>query len=145
MIPIQDRLLLTEIVGILSKGKKTKTILRRKIGPTPADVDRAIEAGIKLRILKSLAQGYVQSAAGAELTIMEADFYDCVGSMLERYYQERLTDDGRFLVARTARKDTKVAGRWTRPDFTVVANRKFPYIREPEFDIITFEVKRPAD
>lgn len=145
MITIQDKLLLTKIVGTLSKGKKTKTILRRSIGPTPADVDRAIEAGIKLRILKSLAQGYVQSAATAELTIMEADYYDCVGAMLERYYQERLTDDGRFLVAKTARKDTKVAGRWTRPDFTVVANRKFPYIREPEFDIITFEVKRPAD
>ncbi|MDP2214922.1 hypothetical protein [Phenylobacterium sp.] len=145
MTTIQDRLLLTSIMSALARGKKTKTILRRNLGPTASDVDRAIEAGLKLKLLKSLTQGYVQLVPNAELTILEADYYDSVGKMLERYYQERLTDDGRFLVAKTARKDTKVAGRWTRPDFTVVANRKFPYIREPEFDIITFEVKRPAD
>ena len=78
-------------------------------------------------------------------SILESDYYECIKLMLERHYESKLNDDGRFLVSKTARKDTKIAGRWTRPDFTVVANRKFPYIRESEFDIITFEVKRPSD
>lgn len=144
MSSIQERLILVRLAEMLAADTKTKTILKRNAGFPQPDVDKAIEFGVKNKSLKLLPQGYVQ-LTDRGLAVLEADYYDCIGTMLQRYYQERLTDDGQFLVAKTARKDTKVAGRWTRPDFTVVANRKFPYIREPEFDIITFEVKRPAD
>jgi hypothetical protein len=65
--------------------------------------------------------------------------------MLRNFYTQRAGQNGKQLTVRTARKDTKVAGRWTRPDFTVVTSRAFPYIRQTEFDIITFEAKRPKD
>ncbi len=144
MSSIHEKLILVKIADMLAAGNKTRTTLKRYAGFPQDAVDKAIDFGVKSKALKALQQGYFQ-LIDKSLTIYEADYYDSIGNMLERYYQERLTDDGRFLVSKTARKDTKVAGRWTRPDFTVVANRKFPYIREPEFDIITFEVKRPAD
>lgn len=135
---------------MLSGEKRTRTYLKRAsqfkdtLGVEEVDVESAIDYGVKKKVLNILPHGYVE-AEDEKYSVLESDYYECISQMLQRHYQERLTQDGRFLVSKTAKKDTKVAGRWTRPDFTVVANRKFPYIREPEFDIITFEVKRPAD
>jgi hypothetical protein len=141
---IQKKLIVVKLIQMLGDGQKTRTALKRTSGFPEADVEKAIESGEQNGFLKILPHGYVEST-NETLSILETDYYDCISKMLDKHYSERLTADGRFFVSKTARKDSKVAGRWTRPDFTVVANRKFPYIREPEFDIITFEVKRPAD
>ncbi|MER9493040.1 hypothetical protein [Mesorhizobium sp. M0006] len=129
---------------MLENGQKTRTFLKRNAGFSEEKVEKSIEYGAEKGYLEILTQGYVDST-DRDFSILESDYYACIEEMLETHYEGRLTEDGRFFVSKTARRDTKVAGRWTRPDFTVVANRKFPYIREPEFDIITFEVKRPAD
>lgn len=141
---IQKKIILEKLVGMLANEQITRTTLKRTAGYPQADVLDAIDYGAEKGVLEILASGYVEVIREG-YAVQEVDYYDCVKGMLQKHYEDRLTSEGRFLVAKTARKDTKVAGRWTRPDFTVVANRKFPYIREAEFDIITFEVKRPAD
>jgi hypothetical protein len=144
MSEIQKKIILRDIVGVLNNGTQTKTHLRRNLGYSENDVDDAIAFGENEDYIEVVARGYV-SIKKAYKNIVEEDYYDCIEGMLNRYYHSRITNDGRYLLVKTARRDTKIAGRWTRPDFTIVANRKFPYIREPEFDIITFEVKRPED
>lgn len=123
--------------------EKTRTNLKRRLEFTESHIEEAINYGAEKDILKILPQGYIEK--NQSYSILEEDYYQCISILLNKYYQDRLTEGGHFLVSKTARKNTKVAGRWTRPDFTVVANRKFPYIRDSEFDIITFEVKRPED
>jgi hypothetical protein len=144
ILMIQKKIVVAKLRQMLSSGTKTRAVLKRSAGFPSDDVEKAIDYGDQNNFLKVQRQGYVE-IGDREFTIIESAYYSCISRMLEKHYRERLTDDGKFLVSKTARKDTKVAGRWTRPDFTIVANRKFPYIRESEFDIITFEVKRPAD
>lgn len=143
---IQQKILLKAIVELLGSSELTKTFLKRNIMDRSEDqVLDAIERGIHDGILTNASRGGYVKIVEKMLDIQEYDFYLCTEQMLKKYYKTHVNDLGRFMVAKTARKDTKIAGRWTRPDFTVVANRTFPYIRQTEFDIITFEVKRPAD
>lgn len=144
MLAIQKKIVLQAVVATLGKDAKTRTILKRAFKYPERDVLSAIEYGLEREVLEDCGNGYVK-VLNDRYSLLESHYYKCIEDMLSKHYQARLTKDGQYLVASTARKDTKIAGRWTRPDITVVANRKFPFIREPEFDIITFEVKRPAD
>lgn len=146
MLSIQKKIILARVVEILGDQELTRTWLKRNTDDHDEDdVLKAIGYGVEHGILDvGSAGGYVE-VGKAGYSVQEVDYYSCVETMLKGYYAPRVTPTGRYLVAKTAKKDSKVAGRWTRPDFTVVANRTFPYIRQTEFDIITFEVKRPAD
>lgn len=71
----------------------------------------------------------------------EADLYGPMLDVLERSW---VGDQGydTSIIRRTAlagRRDT--GGTWTRPDLCVVAIRKFKFLRDPVFDVISFEVK----
>lgn len=146
MLTIQKKLVLAPVVRKLEKhGECTRTWLKRYAGPNENYVLGAIEYGLAKGVLKNGSPGGYVDIAKLGYAVQEVDYYPCIETMLSKHYASRVADNGRFLVAKTARKDTKIAGRWTRPDFTVVANRTFPYIRQSEFDIITFEAKRPAD
>jgi hypothetical protein len=48
-----------------------------------------------------------------------------------------------FYIENTSSKDAKVVGPWVRPDLTLVSYKKFPWTIGNEFDVVTFEVKRP--
>lgn len=128
----------------LEGGEVTRVSLKRQSKFPEKDVEDAIQSGEKHGILKVLKHGYVQRSTG-KVEIYEEDYYDSILEMLNSFYRDAIKKSGDYIISKTARKDTKIAGRWTRPDFTVVSSRKFPYIRENEFDIITFEVKRPVD
>jgi hypothetical protein len=146
---VQSKLLLAKIVTSVGVSSVTRTNLKRSLSKEcsipETEVERAIDAGVASDVLEAKKQGYV-NVKNASYAVLEEDYYDSVAAMLTSYYNGKVTgQNGGFMVAKTARKDSKIAGRWTRPDFTVIANRKFPYIKEVEFDIITFEVKRPAD
>ena len=146
MLIIQKKMILARVVETLGNQELTRTWLKRNINNNrEEDVLKAIDYGGDQGILKLGSAGGYVGVAKLGYAVQEADYYGCIETMLKGYYTSRIAATGRFLVAKTAKKDTKVAGRWTRPDFTVVSNRTFPYIRQTEFDIITFEVKRPAD
>ncbi|CUW48563.1 hypothetical protein [Novacetimonas hansenii] len=144
MLLIQKKIIVAKLINALSNGKKTRTNLKRNNGFPESHIEKAIDFGVEKDILRALLQGYIEVNQN-QYSVVEEDYYSCINDLLENYYGARMNDGGNFIVSKTARKNTKVAGRWTRPDFTVVSNRKFPYIRDSEFDIITFEVKRPAD
>lgn len=146
MLDIQKKIILASVVEMLTKEKAscTRTSLKRYVEFDDNDVLESIEYGIQTGVLRPEPSGYIKLLK-QEYRIQEEDYYDQIKSMLGKYYNSRVSRSGDCLVAKTARKDTKIAGRWTRPDFTVVASRTFPYIRQVEFDIITFEVKRPED
>lgn len=146
MLTIQKKLVLAAVVERLAEeGECTRTWLKRYVDFSENQVLAAIEYGLERGVLEAGSKGGYVDAAKPGFSVLEADYYSCIEAMLTKYYGLRVADLGKFMVAKTARKDTKIAGRWTRPDFTVVANRTFPYIRQTEFDIITFEAKRPAD
>lgn len=144
MLKIQKKIIISDLLKDLLEGGKTRTTLKRGRVFAETDVELAIDFAVEERIFKSLPQGYIE-IIDQSYAVLEDDYYQCVEKLLKEHYNNRLGDGGRFLVSKTARRNTKIEGRWTRPDFTVVANRKFPYIKESEFDIITFEVKRPKD
>jgi hypothetical protein len=144
---VHKRIIVERVLTLLAeKGELTRTWLKRYAGKFPEDdVLQAIDYGCQMRTLKpGRSKGGIVAGSGT-VTLVEADFYDCIEAMLKAFYEGKVGKNGKQLTVRTARKDTKVAGRWTRPDFTVVANRTFPYIRQTEFDILTFEAKRPRD
>jgi hypothetical protein len=147
VLDIHKKIILERVLQLIAqKGELTGTWLKRYAGKFPeADVLSAIKYGCNAGYLKAgRAKGGVV-AGTTPLTVLEADFYDCIEAILRAFYERRAGENGRQLTVKTAKKDTKVAGRWTRPDFTVVTSRAFPYIKQTEFDIITFEAKRPKD
>ena len=142
---IQKKIIVADIVATLkSSSKLTKTTLRRSLSYKDHDFDDAFEFAIAGGIIIA-EKGNWLNINDDTFSIKEDDYYDCVQSMLERYFTDKVGKAGTFIVKKTARKESKIVGRWTRPDFTVVTRRSFPYIKEVEFDIFTFEVKRPND
>lgn len=73
----------------------------------------------------------------------ESDLYEFVeGGLKILLYDKRKRIDGEiFKIEMTAWSDSKIAGKWTRPDIIAVSKRKYPYVPDIEFDILTFEVK----
>jgi hypothetical protein len=74
----------------------------------------------------------------------EHDLYEPIAAVLRRgWAKDRGLGD--FVVEVTAyagRRET--GGKWSRPDITVVSERKFKWTQESVFDVITFEVKLGA-
>lgn len=146
MLTVQKKIVLAAVVKkIVQEGECTRTWLKRYVDFPQSHVLSAIDYGMKHEVLEVGSPGGYVQVTKPSYSVQEVDYYNCIETMLTKHYETRMGQSGKFMVAKTARKDTKTAGRWTRPDFTVVANRTFPYIRQTEFDIITFEVKRPAD
>lgn len=148
MLIVQKKIILQAVVQMLEEeqGELSRTWLKRNAGfGNEEHVLGALDYGLEKGILCRGSSGHYVDVITSGYCVQEADYYDCIKKMLETHYAALVSISGRYLVAKTARKDTKIAGRWTRPDFTVITNRTFPYIRQTEFDIITFETKRPAD
>lgn len=78
-----------------------------------------------------------------DFSILEERFYPSVRVGIERLWTSEKYEKNQFYIEETARKDSKIAGLWTRPDFTLVAHKRFPWTIGHEFDVVTFEVKRP--
>jgi hypothetical protein len=85
-----------------------------------------------------------KEAKAPKTKIREADLYAAVGQYIEKTW---VKDNGisQFVVEKTASQGKrKTGGKWTRPDFALVALKSFPYIPGKVLELITFEVK-PAD
>jgi hypothetical protein len=73
----------------------------------------------------------------------ESDLYEFIeqGLTILLYDKKKRIDGEIFKIEMTAWSDSKIAGKWTRPDIIAVTKKKYPYIPDIEFDILTFEVK----
>lgn len=48
-----------------------------------------------------------------------------------------------FFAENTSKSDSKISGPWTRPDITLISSKRFAWTIGQEFDVVTFEIKRP--
>jgi hypothetical protein len=77
--------------------------------------------------------------------IREADLYSMVSQYIEKTW---VKDNGisQFVLERTASQGRKkTGGKWTRPDFALIALKSFAYIPGKVLELITFEVKPEND
>lgn len=119
----------------------TATRLRRDHGISDEVFEEAAQHGRTQKYLKrgdynyySLLRPYV---------IPEESYYDIVFTSLCSLWSSERYDPSKFTLENTSRRDSKIIGPWVRPDLTLVSYKKFPWTIGYEFDVVTFEVKRP--
>ena len=82
--------------------------------------------------------------AAKQHRIPESKLYEAVG----KYIGQTWTEDNeiqQFVLDKTASgRGKRAGGKWTRPDFAIVAIHKFMYVPGTTIELVTFEVK-PAD
>lgn len=117
--------------------------VQRKLGgpggttfiPTPPTVQAAIPVGQEAAV--PISTGDITAPAFDS----EASLYPPILKVLEvEWIGDQAYDSS--IVRNTALGGSRnTGGTWTRPDFCVVAIRKFKFLRDPVFDVISFEVK----
>jgi hypothetical protein len=78
-----------------------------------------------------------------EFVIPETAYYPPLIQAVSQLWISEGYEQSDFYLEDTSSKDTKVVGPWVRPDFTLISHKKFPWTIGNEFDVVTFEVKRP--
>lgn len=71
----------------------------------------------------------------------EKELYDPMLRQIETVWVKEEGYDSSLCRCTAALGKRDTGGKWTRPDITVVAVQKFKFLREPVFDVITFEIK----
>ena len=119
----------------------SRTKLRNWLSLSDLDVDQALEFGVRNKHLKKEEYNFYKILGG--LTLTEERFYPAIEIGLRALWSVEGYESNEFYLERTARKDSKIAGPWTRPDFTIISHKKFPWTIGFGFDVVTFEIKRP--
>jgi len=123
------------------REQATKTAIRNSLELTEEAVTAAIEFGSTNGFLERREYNYIKLLAPYQIS--EDAFYPCVELALCELWRSDGYADHSFYLEKTARRDSKIVGPWTRPDFTMVSHKKYPWTIGHEFDVVTFEVKRP--
>lgn len=134
---------LHEIVVELDRAGEqlTRTTLVRRL-KIPSDVfDEAVQYGCDNGIIGWGKQNYYKKLKS--FVVPEESYYDLIQASIESIWLADRYDSADFYVEKTARRDSKIEGPWTRPDLTLVSYKRFPWTIGTEFDVVTFEVKRP--
>lgn len=119
----------------------TATKLKRVLGLSDADFSVAADHGCSIKVLKWHSRNFYSVVK--PYVVPEEAYYEWVQSGVEALWLEEGYDKSAFYVENTSRKDSKIVGPWTRPDLTLVSHKKFPWTIGTEFDVVTFEIKRP--
>lgn len=119
----------------------TATTLKRTCGVAPGLFDAAVDYGCTAKILQWQERNYYKLLKN--YVVPEEAYYDTVMDSMERLWIEDGYDRSLFYIENTSRRDAKIVGAWTRPDLTMVSHRKFSWTMGTEFDVVTFEIKRP--
>jgi hypothetical protein len=122
----------------------TKTTLKRSLSKEPLcieekEIDAAIDYGFKNKYLEIGDRNYI-SFKKEYPEISEESYYDTVDKSINNLWKnEDARKSADFYLENTSRKDSKIVGPWTRPDFTLISHRKFSWTIGTEFDVVTFE------
>lgn len=119
----------------------SKTKIRNNLQMSDAESQETLDYGVREKYLSRGEYNYY--SVKKEYVISEERFYPSVETGLKKLWANENFAQNEFYIEETARKDTKISGRWTRPDFTLISYKKFPWTIGDEFDVVTFEVKRP--
>lgn len=119
----------------------TATKLKRQLGMSDERFDEAANHGCECKVIKWGSRNFYSVLK--PYTVPEEAYYDFVKRSIEALWQEDGYDKSAFYVENTSRRDSKIEGPWTRPDLTLVSHKKFPWTMGAEFDVVTFEIKRP--
>lgn len=120
----------------------SRTKIRNTLSLSEADLTEALSFGCSEGFLEKFEYNFYGSIG--KFKISENLYYPSVRDALVNLWMEKF-NEGEFYIEETARKDSKIVGRWTRPDFTIVSHKKFAWTIGYEFDVVTFEVKRPEN
>lgn len=121
--------------------KLTATTLKNRLDLEGADFEIAAKYGCDLKVIKWWTQNYY--SAEKEYTVPEEAYYDVISEALQSLWLKEKFDRSQFYIENTSHRDSKIIGPWTRPDLTLVSYKRFPWTIGNEFDVVTFEVKRP--
>lgn len=114
--------------------------LRRSYNLESDLFNAAVEHGLDKRVLRRGDRNMF--AFVSPYIIPEEAYYDSIEKEFCTIWESEGYDKSQYYLENTARRDSKIAGPWTRPDFTMVSYKKFPWTIGSEFDVVTFEVKR---
>jgi hypothetical protein len=133
---VRNRLLENGLVQKAHGGPGGKTIL------SPSPPNQIEVASVSLS--GEAAGGVGRDAVGEQPRPKYEDEASLYEPMLKEIDSNWIRDEGydSKITRQTAlagRRDT--GGKWTRPDITVIAIQKFKFLRDPVFDVISFEVK----
>lgn len=134
---------LKSIVDVIEEAGEslTATKIKRQLNMAGEIFNVAVTYGCDRKILEWQSQNYYRVLKS--YIIPEEAYYDVVKSSIEALWIEEKYDKSLFYVENTSRRDSKIEGPWTRPDLTLVSHKKFPWTIGTEFDVVTFEIKRP--
>lgn len=129
------------VVQALQENKTMSGTMLKRTYKLDSDLfDAAVKHGSEKKVLKWGDRNMFTFIA--PYTIPEEAYYRSVESALHGIWQHEGYEKSQYYLENTARRDSKIAGRWTRPDFTMVSYKKFPWTIGSEFDVVTYEVKR---
>lgn len=122
-------------------GSASKTRIKNSMTMDLNRFELALQKGIESENLKrEFGNEY---SIIKDVKILESDYYSEVERSIIIQWKKDKYGEADFHLENTSNKDSKIVGQWTRPDFTLVSIKKFPWTFEKEFDVVTFEVKRP--
>jgi predicted transcriptional regulator len=120
----------------------TMTSLSKMLNVDRALVDAAVDSGVKTRHVQKERHNYVKLLRIYK--IPESAYYSVLmDAIFQIWLDENYSKEG-LHIENTSKADSKIVGPWTRPDFTLLTFRKFAWTTSHEYDVITFEVKRPG-
>lgn len=125
----------------LHGGSLTRIRISRLLSLELREIDEALEHGCSVKTLSRSEGNWYE--VKKPFVISEDAFYPAVEAGLRKLWQDDNFHENEFFIENTSKKDSKIAGRWTRPDLTLISHKKYPWTIGREFDVVTFEIKRP--
>ena len=122
-------------------GALTATRLKRDYSIDDKVFWEASAYGCKQKFIKCGSQNY--HSLLKPFVIPELAYYPTLMSAISELWAREGYESSDFYLEDTSSKDTKVVGPWVRPDVTLISYKKFAWTIGNEFDVVTFEVKRP--
>lgn len=136
---------LSNIISYFRENKYlevSRTVLKNHFQLDSKPLEEALNYGISNGFFERKT-GNIYALKNINLQITEEAYYPSIEKNLSDLWVKDGYKTNEFFLENTSRRDSKIAGRWSRPDFTLISHRKFHWTIGSEFDVVTFEVKRP--
>lgn len=123
------------------KDGRSATKLKRLFGFDDEVFWQAVQYGYDNNYIEWGAQNWFTHKK--PYSIPELAFYPRILNSIKNLWIYEGFSEDRFQIENTSKADSKISGQWTRPDITLVSSKRFAWTIGQEFDVVTFEIKRP--